>query len=81
MYICTSGEGVSNVIGPKLKEIRTREGMSQGVLSELAKQKNLKLSVATICKIERQQRSVYDYEVKILAEILGVSIDELYNLL
>lgn len=79
MYTDTNGEGVSNVIGPKLKTIRNREGMSQGDLSDLAKQRNLRLSIATICKIEHQQRSVYDYEVKILAEILGVPIDELYN--
>ena len=34
--------------------------------------------MATISKIENQLRSVYDYEVQIFADVLGVSIDVLY---
>ena len=40
----------------------------------------MKRSVATISKIENQLRSVYDYEVQIFADVLGIPIDELYSL-
>ncbi len=69
----------SNVIGPKLREIRIRRNLSQSDLSDLVKEKGMSRSTATICKIERQQRSVYDYEVQVFAEVLRVSIDELYQ--
>ena len=71
-------KGVLNVVGPRLRELRTARRITQSELCFMAKEKHLTISVATICKIERQQRSVYDYEVRIFAEILDVSIDELY---
>ena len=72
-------KGVLNVIGPKLKEIRSDRNISQTVFCELCRKRNLRRSVATVSKIENQLRSVYDYEVLIFAEVLGVTIDELYG--
>lgn len=80
MYYMDNGEkGVLNVIGPRLKKIRSERKISQTRLSELCRKRNLKRSVATISKIENQLRSVYDYEVQIFADALDVSIDELYR--
>lgn len=79
-YMDNEGEkGVLNVIGPRLKKIRSERKISQTKLSELCRERNLKRSVATISKIENQLRSVYDYEVQIFADALNVSIDELYK--
>ncbi len=78
-YIDNDEKGVLNVIGPRLKKIRSERRISQTKLSELCRERNLKRSVATISKIENQLRSVYDYEVQIFADALGVSIDELYR--
>lgn len=72
--------GVLNVIGPKLKKIRNDRNISQTQFSQMCGEKHLKRSVATISKIENQLRSVYDYEVQIFAEVLGIPIDELYTM-
>ena len=69
-----------NVIGPKLREIRIKRNMSQSILAERMTEKyDRNLSTATVCKIERQQRAVYDYEVQHFAEVLNVQIEELYK--
>lgn len=78
-YMGNEEQGILNVIGPRLKKIRIERKISQTKLSELCMERNLKRSVATISKIENQLRSVYDYEVQIFADALGVSIDELYR--
>lgn len=78
-YMDNEEQGVLNVIGPRLKKIRIERKISQTKLSELCRERYLKRSVATISKIENQLRSVYDYEVQIFADALGVSIDELYK--
>ena len=72
------GCGVLNVVGPKLKVMRNLKNISQTEFSRLCSEKGVKRSVATISKIENQLRSVYDYEVQIFADVLGVSIDVLY---
>lgn len=71
--------GLWNVIGPRLKELRNERKITQSEFSKMAEEMNLSISVATICKIEHQRRSVYDYEVRIFAEILNVSIDDFYK--
>lgn len=73
------GYGVLNVVGPKLKTIRSSRNISQTELSKMCSQKGVKRSVATISKIENQLRSVYDYEVQVFAEVLGIPISELYS--
>ena len=72
------GCGVLNVVGPKLKRLRNGKNISQTEFSRLCSEKGVKRSVATISKIENQLRSVYDYEVQIFADVLGIPIDELY---
>lgn len=78
-YKNNNEKGVLNVIGPKLKNLRTDRKITQGEFCKKALEKHLTISVATICKIEHRQRSVYDYEIQIFAEILDVPIDELYR--
>lgn len=78
-YIENDEKGVLNVIGPRLRKIRSDKKVSQTQLSDLCRERNLKRSVATISKIENQLRSVYDYEVQIFADALGVTIDDLYK--
>ena len=72
------GCGVLNVVGPKIKRVRNIKNISQTEFSRLCSEKGVSRSVATISKIENQLRSVYDYEVQIFADVLGIPIDELY---
>ncbi|MDD6394667.1 MAG: hypothetical protein PUB37_00555 [Firmicutes bacterium] len=53
--------------------------MSQCVLAQKVTEKGMSRSTATICKIERQQRSVFDYEIQLFAEVLNVPIEEFYK--
>ena len=80
MYYLNSNEkGVLNVIGPRLRKVRCDKKISQTRLSELCRERHLRRSVATISKIENQLRSVYDYEVQIFADALGVSVTDLFD--
>lgn len=73
------GCGVLNVVGPNLKTFRNNKNISQTEFSRMCNEKGVRRSVATISKIENQLRSVYDYEVQIFADVLGIPIDELYS--
>lgn len=73
------GCGLLNVVGPKLRTLRNCKNISQTEFCNLCREKGVKRSVATISKIENQLRSVYDYEVQIFADVLGIPIDELYQ--
>jgi len=68
-----------NVVGPKVKEIREAQGITQ---EELAARCNIfewDISRGTLAKIEAQVRRVTDEEVSFLAKALKVDINELYS--
>ena len=68
-----------NLIGPKVREIREEQGITQ---EELAARCNLlkwDISRSTLAKIESQVRRVTDEEVALLAKALNVDIQELYD--
>ncbi len=70
--------GALNLVGPRIRETRRERNISQQELSKFAKDKNIALSGVAICKIERQERSCYDYELKFFAETLDVSVNAFY---
>lgn len=67
-----------NVVGPKVRQIREQQGITQ---EELAARCNLlkwDISRGTLAKIEAQVRRVTDEEAAMLAKALKVRIQELY---
>ena len=69
---------VMNVIGPKIKQLREEQGLTQ---EELAARCNLlkwDVSRSTLAKIESQVRRVTDDEVELFAKALDVEISVLY---
>jgi transcriptional regulator with XRE-family HTH domain len=66
-----------NIIGARLKE--ARGDMTQQVLSERLSQLGVSIDRAGISKIEIGERSVYDFEVRALAQILKVKLDWLLS--
>lgn len=68
-----------NVIGPKVRDIREHQNMTQ---EEFVVRCNLigwSISRSTLAKIESKVRRVTDSEVALLAEALQVGISDLYG--
>jgi len=68
-----------NVIGPKVKALRSSKRLSQEALAARCNIKKWDISRSTLAKIEAQVRRVNDKEVALLAEALNVSVKDLYD--
>ena len=63
-----------NIIGKRVAEARRscRPALTQDALSGKVARRGIQLDRAAIAKIENDLRHVLDYELKALAEVLGV---------
>ncbi len=68
-----------NVIGPKVKALRSSKRLTQEALAARCNIKKWDISRSTLAKIEAQVRHVNDKEVALLAEALNVSVKDLYD--
>lgn len=68
-----------NVISKNMKEIRTDKNISLSKLSDQLMLIGIDISKQSLYRIEKNQRSVRDYELSGIALSLGVSTDELLN--
>ncbi|MFL6519177.1 MAG: helix-turn-helix domain-containing protein [Chthoniobacterales bacterium] len=68
-----------NIIGPQLRRIRNKRGLSQPKFAELLQRKGWDISRDIIAKIEDQRRWVADFEVAFLAEALKITIPDLFT--
>lgn len=66
-----------NIIGQNVKRLRKKLGLSQEKLAELLQLRGMECSDLTILRIEKGERFVPDYEVRILAEFFNITTDEL----
>lgn len=66
-----------NIIGPKVKQLRQKLGLSQAKLAGQLQLLGMECNDLTILRIEQGSRFVPDYEVAILAEYFNISTDEL----
>jgi len=66
-----------NIVGRRVAEARyeSRPALTQDALSGRLAQLGIQLDRAAIAKIENNQRYVLDYELKALANILGVDVN------
>ena len=68
----------ANICGEKVKLYRKKLGMAQIELAEaLNVDHDLAMAQSDISEIERLARGVKDYELKALAEVLQVPVNEL----
>jgi len=68
----------ANICGEKVKQYRKNLGMAQIELAEaLNVDHDLAMAQSDISEIERLARGVKDYELKALAEVLQVPVNEL----
>lgn len=68
-----------NMVGKNVRKLRIAKGMSQQALSNKLETLAVYICRGSISRIEDMQRTVTDIELYGLAEVLGVSIDELFD--
>ena len=66
-----------NSIGPQLRRLRTEMGLTQDAFAGKLQRAGLDMDRTAVAKIEIQLRSVFDYELAMIARVLKVSTDEL----
>lgn len=66
-----------NIVGPVIRELRERKGLTQAQLVAKLNIIGWDLSRGTLAKIEAQVRCVADYEIPVLAVSIGVEPSEL----
>lgn len=69
-----------NIIGQRVKELRTERHMSQKALAEQLQLAGYEFNDLTILRIEQGSRFVPDYEVVALAEFFHVSCEYLLGI-
>ena len=68
-----------NIIGEKVRAIRTERGWTQKQLSEKLQLEGYEFSELTVLRIEKGQRFVPDYELKALAKTLDIAYENLLD--
>ena len=67
-----------NIIGPKLRRLRTSAKLSIEELAARVVDRGGELSVVAIDKIEKRKRRIIDREFVCLAAALGVAVEKLF---
>lgn len=69
-----------NIIGNKVKELRTAQGISQRTLAARLQTEGFEFTDLTILRIEQGKRFVPDYEIVAIANYFRVSTDFLLGI-
>mgnify|MGYP004486747123 FL=1 len=79
MFKNKSENGRNNICGEKISELRKSgtEKMSQRMLAEKLQLRGIDVDKNAIQRMESGERFVTDIELKVLAEVFGVTSDEL----
>lgn len=64
-----------NLCGERVREARTRAGWSQEQLAAKLQLSGLQIGQMAVSRIETGKRVVPDFELPIIAEVLGVTTD------
>ena len=69
--------GNKNICGANIERIRKAQNMKQATLVSKMQLMGVDINPSSLSKLEGQTRSATDVELKAIAEILGVTIEEL----
>ena len=69
--------GTKNICGANIERIRKEQGMKQTALIAKMQLAGVDINPSSLSKLEGQIRIATDIELKVIAEILGVSMEEL----
>lgn len=73
-------EGKKNICGERIRAARKAQGLSQENLAAKLQIKGINIERDSISRIEIGTRFVADFELRILSEILGVSVNYLLGI-
>ena len=68
-------DGRRNVSGERVRQMRTKKRLTQADLAAKVQTTSVILEQDAISRIENGSRMVQDYELRALAEVLGVTAD------
>ena len=68
-----------NMVGDKVRKLRMEQKMSQQTLSDKLETHAIYICRGSISRIEDKQRTVTDTELYGLTQVLGVSIEDLFQ--
>lgn len=68
-----------NMVGSNIRKLRTERGLSQQALSDKLETLAIYVCRGSISRIEDKQRTVTDIELYGIAQILNVSIEDLFE--
>lgn len=68
-----------NVVGKNVEVARIRIGYTQRQLSEKLEVYGLSICRDSVCRIERGARQVTDFEALMIAHVLNVDMNQLYE--
>ena len=71
--------GNKNICGAKIEQLRKARGMKQIDLVTQMQVLGVDINPSSLSKLEGQVRAATDIELKAIAEIFKISIDELVN--
>ena len=71
--------GKQNVVGLNIKKYREQKNISQRELSDKLALYGVNLYHSDISRIESLQLFVRDYELKLICNILGITLDQAYE--
>ena len=77
MFINKTTTGRNNLCGEKISALRSNMGISQRELADRLQIAGLDIDKNAIQRIEAGKRFVTDIELKVLSEVLDLSVDEL----
>jgi len=66
-------EGLANVVGKKIENLRKSKNWSRATLSDKLMLLGIDINYDSIYKIEKGNRIVKDFELAAMAKVLGVS--------
>ncbi len=69
--------GDKNICGANIERIRKAQGMKQATLVSKMQLLGVDINPSSFSKLEGQVRAATDVEVKVIAKILGVTMEEL----
>ena len=70
---------VKNITGKKIRSFRRKKKITQIQLAARLNTLGIDFDQSSISKIENQTKVLLDFEVKAIAQVLGISIEKLFD--
>lgn len=71
--------GKANIVGPIIRDARIRQHLTQDELAIKMQLENIEISQKGISRIEKQERFVADFELKIFCKVLKLDVQSLFS--